>query len=157
NTASQRKADRTDTCLSGYVWRLVNPKDHVCVTEQTRQELLRDNKLAKSRLQSFRALEFVTPSQKMKLSLPFKPKGCHHLKDGRWEDLPCASKETKPSQVRPRLFNPGLSTNGISSLPRKVIYPHRGYITYTPPFVWASVYVGFISSAVQATETGPAP
>src|ERR1700722_1816465 len=34
------------TCLAGYVWRQVNASDHVCVTPQSRQEIVNDDAAA---------------------------------------------------------------------------------------------------------------
>jgi len=40
------------TCAAGYVWRLVVPDDHVCVTRETRDQVESDNKLAPARVQN---------------------------------------------------------------------------------------------------------
>jgi serine/threonine-protein kinase len=39
----------TDTCVQGYVWREAVPRDHVCVTPETRAQAAQDNSLAASR------------------------------------------------------------------------------------------------------------
>src|SRR5262245_18756390 len=36
----------SDTCAAGYVWRLVVPDDHVCVTRETWDQVESDNRLA---------------------------------------------------------------------------------------------------------------
>lgn len=36
-------------CVSGYVWRLATPGDHVCVTPETHEQALRDNMAAAAR------------------------------------------------------------------------------------------------------------
>jgi Fibronectin type III domain len=40
---------RPDACVSGYVWRQVTPRDHVCVTPSVRAQVRADNKLAPQR------------------------------------------------------------------------------------------------------------
>jgi hypothetical protein len=37
------------TCRAGFVWREVVPSDHVCVTPETRSQVIEDNRLADSR------------------------------------------------------------------------------------------------------------
>ena len=41
----------TETCKSGFVWRLARSNDLVCVTPQTRTDVARDNRLAAQRRQ----------------------------------------------------------------------------------------------------------
>ena len=43
-------ATPSDACKRGYVWRLANAQDHVCVSPQTRRQVLQDSKLAASRI-----------------------------------------------------------------------------------------------------------
>ena len=45
-------AASADTCIQGFVWREVVPVDHVCVTPETRQQIVEDNRLAESRRRS---------------------------------------------------------------------------------------------------------
>jgi len=40
---------RPDACVPGFVWRQVNPQDHVCVTPAVRAQVRADNKLAPQR------------------------------------------------------------------------------------------------------------
>src|ERR1700676_81490 len=42
-------AAQSDTCIEGHVPRLTNPQDHVCVTPQTRAEVIADNQAASRR------------------------------------------------------------------------------------------------------------
>lgn len=39
-------------CVAGYVWRLAVPDDHVCVTQETRDQVESDNKLAPARVKN---------------------------------------------------------------------------------------------------------
>jgi len=43
------RAEITDRCLQGFVWREANPADHVCVTPQERTETRQENELASQR------------------------------------------------------------------------------------------------------------
>lgn len=42
-------ANQADACISGYVWRLASPTDHVCVTPATRTQTATDNGQAAAR------------------------------------------------------------------------------------------------------------
>jgi len=39
-------------CVAGYVWRQAAPDDHVCVTQETRNQVESDNKLAPARVKN---------------------------------------------------------------------------------------------------------
>jgi hypothetical protein len=39
-----------DACIAGFVFRLVTPTDHVCVTQEVRDQVVTDNGLAEARV-----------------------------------------------------------------------------------------------------------
>ena len=49
------------TCKQGFVWRQVDPGDHVCVTPQSRQQVVNDNAAAPQRTVARGAVHLVTP------------------------------------------------------------------------------------------------
>lgn len=49
------------TCKQGFVWRQVDPRDHVCVTTQTRQQVLNDNAAAAQFTVPRGAVHLATP------------------------------------------------------------------------------------------------
>jgi len=49
------------TCKQGFVWRQVDPRDHVCVTAQTRKQVLDDNAAAPQHTIARGAVHLATP------------------------------------------------------------------------------------------------
>jgi hypothetical protein len=130
---------------------MATPQDHVCVTQLTRDAAFRDNRLAASRLAiSARTPPLIAPSARM--GAPYPPLqrlGCHHLVNGRWQDVPCVSREyTKKTLPFPP---PGGLESSIQSNPREVWF-FRYSFTYTAPIVWGSVAINILTDPTQATE-----
>jgi hypothetical protein len=76
----------------------------------------------------------VTPSARMNAPYPPEKEGCHHLVDGKWQEVPCISEEHIKDFPPPKL------ANSIQSTPHGFIFfGHPG--GYTSPLVWGSVAI----------------
>jgi hypothetical protein len=86
----------------------------------------------------------ITPSAKLTVPYPPATIGCHHLVDGKWQEIPCATEEALRDHDVPAV------ADSIQSIPRAgVLNPFRGSVS---PFVWGSIAIGFVSDPTQATE-----
>lgn len=92
----------------------------------------------------------VTPSAKLNAPYPPQIVGCHHLENGKWQEVPCASEEYIRKHHIPR----PLLANSIQSTPHGfIVFPNHPSGGVTSPLIWGSVAITFLSDPTQATET----
>jgi hypothetical protein len=76
--------------------------------------------------------------------------GCHHLDNGKWQEVPCASEE----DMRKLHIRSPLHANSIQSTPYRPFFgANQVSGWYVNSLVWGSVSILFMSDPTQATET----
>ena len=133
-----------DTCIEGFVWRLANLNDHVCVPQATREETAQDNQLAFSRLASGPP-ETPPPNKSPSLPMPPAKVGCHVFSEGAWHEIPCASPEETRKLRRPIALS---IQDG-----RRVVRVGNRFYPFTLPLKLGAIDIELLSDPTRGTVT----
>lgn len=96
----------------------------------------------------------VFPSAILHAPHPPSQEGCRYLKDGKWQEVPCATDE---ELRRHRLPVPSMD-NAIQSNPHTVfLFDNHSSSSFTTPIIWGSVGIVFSSDPRQAIESDGNP